>query len=212
MKNFFHFLILAITVCLPCPTMAYNETLTPKSALQRLLEGNERFAKDNSLCPDRNQDRRAASAAKQKPFAVILGCSDSRVPPELAFDQGVGDLFVVRVAGNVVGPTELDSVEYSAIYNGSSIIMVLGHENCGAVTAVLANNTADIEAVADLIRPAVDKKNPSLDAAILANIQNSVDRIKQSPPIQKLMKEGKVDVVGAYYDLNTGKVRLLSPE
>lgn len=186
-----------------------NAPLDPKIALQRLLKGNERFVADKSHCPDRNQDRRAATAAKQKPFAIVLGCSDSRVPPELAFDQGIGDIFVVRVAGNVVGATELDSVEYSAIHNHSSIIVVLGHENCGAVTAVLANNTQDIEAVADLIKPAVDKSNKNLNVAIEANIRNSVDRIRQSPPIANLIKEGKVDVVGAYYNLRTGKVNVL---
>lgn len=200
-------LILGLSVC--SVSLAYQEVHTPKEALQRLLEGNERFVKDNSLCPDRNTDRRAASAAKQKPFAVILGCSDSRVPPELAFDQGLGDVFVVRVAGNVVGPTELDSVEYSAIYNGSSIIMVLGHEGCGAIEAVLANNTADIEAIANLIKPAVKNAHHSQEAAIEANVRNSVKRIKNSPAIQKLIKAGKIDVVGAYYDLNTGKVILL---
>lgn len=193
------------------------EMPTPKEGLQRLLEGNERFVADKSLCPDRNQDRRAATVAQQRPFAVVLGCSDSRVPPELAFDQGIGDIFVVRVAGNVVGETELDSVEYSAIYNNSSIILVLGHENCGAVTAVMENKTHDIEAIAQLIKPALQnntknkkKTGPmTLTKAIEANIQNSVNRIKKSAPIAKLIQDGKVEVVGAYYDLNTGKVSLV---
>lgn len=164
--------------------------------------------KDKSLCPDRNQDRRTASVAKQKPFAIVLGCSDSRVLPELAFDQGLGDIFVVRVAGNVVGATELDSIEYSAIYNGSAIIVVLGHENCGAIDAVLKKNTKDIEAIAELIKPTV-KKIQNMDAAIEANVHNSVSRIKKSHPIAKLIKEGKIDVIGAYYNLNTGEVRFL---
>lgn len=185
--------------------------LTPKEALERLLKGNELFMKDSTICPNRHQDRRTITISKQRPFAIVLGCSDSRVPSELVFDQGIGDIFVVRVAGNVVGPTELDSVDYSAIYNDSSIIVVLGHENCGAVSAVIANKTKDIESVARLIKPAVDD-NPDLVAATEANIRNSVARIRQSPPIAKLISEGKIDVVGAYYNLDSGKVRILSSE
>ncbi len=185
-----------------------ENTLTPKAALDRLIQGNQRFVKEGNLCANRNQDRRTITASKQRPFAIILGCSDSRVPPELAFDQGIGDIFVVRVAGNVVGGTELDSVEYSAIYNHSSIILVLGHSNCGAVDAVMNNNTKDIEEVAKLIKPAM-KKNQSLDEAVEANIRRSVELIKKSAPISKLMKQEKIDVVGGFYDLNTGSVRLL---
>ncbi len=190
--------------------------LSPQAALQQLMEGNKRFAEDKTTCPERNQMRRLATAAKQKPFAVILGCSDSRIPPEIAFDQGIGDVFVVRVAGNIVSTTELDSIEYSAIYNNSSIIMVLGHENCGAIQAVLAKQTQDIESIAELIKPAlknIDKSNSTsatqLVDAIKANVQHSVTLIKQSSPIAKLMKAGKIDVVGAYYDFNTGLVTLL---
>jgi carbonic anhydrase len=195
-------------LALPYSANAYQEQLGPKEALNRLKTGNERFVKDTNLCSDRHQTRRSVTANVQKPFAIVLGCSDSRVPPELAFDQGIGDIFVVRVAGNVVGATELDSVEYSALYNDSSIIVVLGHGNCGAVSAVLAKNTKDIEAIAELIQPAVSE-GQDLDAAIVSNIQNSVKLVKNSAPIQRLMKEGKIDVVGAYYDLNTGKVKFL---
>ena len=92
---------------------------------------------------------------EQKPFAIILGCSDSRVSPEILFDQGIGDLFIVRVAGNVAGPVELDSIEYAALYLKSSLVLVLGHENCGAITAVLDGQTKEIEHVADLIAPAI---------------------------------------------------------
>lgn len=197
--------------------------ITPEIALQRLIEGNKRFSEDRTTCPERNQMRRLATAAKQRPFAVILGCSDSRIPPEITFDQGIGDVFVVRVAGNIVSAVELDSIEYSAIYNKSSIIMVLGHENCGAIQAVLNNQTKDIESVANLIKPSLAKlmrdhkekngeernKSIQLVKAIEANVLYSVQKIKQSPPIAKLMKENKINVVGAYYDFETGKVRLL---
>ncbi len=193
--------------------LAYNPTMSPKEALQRLIEGNERFINDKSHGSNRNEDRRAAIAAEQKPFAIVLGCSDSRVPPELAFDQGLGDIFTVRVAGNVVGGTELDSVAYSAIYNGSAIIVVLGHENCGAVAAVLENNTRDIPAIAKLISPAVNTKKHSMEEAVKANIYNSVRHIKRTPAIAKLIKSGQIEVVGALYDLNSGKVQFLpAPE
>lgn len=192
-----------------CPaSLAYRDINTPEEALQSLLEANKRFVEDKSISPDRSQDRRAASAAKQKPFAIVLGCSDSRVSPELAFDQGVGDIFVVRVAGNVVGSIELDSIEYSAVYNQSSIIVVLGHEKCGAVKAVLAGKAGDIKAIAALIKPTINPED-SLDANIEANIRNSVCQIKKFLPIKKLITAGKINVVGAYYELTSGKVRLL---
>jgi len=190
-------------------SFAYQDKITPKVALERLIEGNDRFVHDKSICPDRSADRRAASAAKQKPFAIVLGCSDSRVPPELAFDQGIGDLFVVRVAGNVVGDTEIDSVAYSALYNGSALIVVLGHESCGAVSAVLENKAHDIDCIEKFIRPAV-AEHRDLSEAIQANIQHSVDVIKQSSAIAPLIKGGKIEVVGAYYHLKTGEIRFLN--
>jgi len=191
---------------------AANHAIEPQRALQRLLEGNKRFMHDQSLCPNRNQDRRDATAAKQKPFAIVVGCSDSRVSPELTFDQGIGNIFVIRVAGNVVSAIELASVEYSALHNNSVIVMVLGHEKCGAVDAVYHGKTRGIEPIARLIAPAVRKASHhkhTLSVAVKNNVQNSVDRIKQSPIIQKLMKEGKIEVVGAYYHLRSGKVELI---
>ena len=189
-------------------SLAYQAPMTPETALERLMEGNDRFVNDKSLCPARTQARRLASSLKQKPFAIILGCSDSRVPPELAFDQGIGDLFVVRVAGNVVGDTEIDSVTYSALYNGSSIVVVLGHESCGAVSAVLENKAHDIPSVETFIRPAIDDSH-DLNNAIKANIQHSVNEIKTAPAIASLVKAGKLKVVGAYYQLKTGKITFL---
>ncbi|HUD00945.1 MAG TPA: carbonic anhydrase, partial [Rhabdochlamydiaceae bacterium] len=118
--------------------------LTPDKALETLMDGNQRFSQDKSLHSDRNSERRQELVSKQTPYAIILGCSDSRVAPEIVFDQGIGDLFIVRVAGNVVGPLELDSIEYSALYLHSSLVMVLGHESCGAIKAVLAGTTKDI--------------------------------------------------------------------
>lgn len=193
--------------------VASSERVSPEAGLTRLLEGNKRFMNDKSTCPDRNQERRLAIVAKQKPFAIVVGCSDSRIPPEIAFDQGLGDIFVVRTAGNVIGDVELDSAEYSVLANDSSIIMVLGHQNCGAVTAVYEGNTSEIESVAVLIRPAIiqaKQKHLGVDEAILENINNSVDRLNRSPVIGKMVKAGKVKVVGAYYDLTTGEAKIVN--
>lgn len=182
--------------------------VTPDQALKRLQDGNARYMNDQFINPDRTQVRREAVSSKQKPFAAIVGCADSRVSPEILFDQGVGDLFVVRVAGNVVGPIELDSVEYSVLYLGSTLIMVLGHENCGAVKAVLDGTTKDIEAIATLIKPAI-KDDHALDTAVKANVEQVVKQLAESSVIGPLVKEGKVKVVGGYYNLVSGKVDLL---
>ena len=189
--------------------------VTPEAALVRLLEGNERFTKDQLLSPDRSQDRRAATAARQQPFAIIVGCSDSRVPPEVIFDQGIGDLFVVRVAGNVVGPLELDSIEFSVLVNNSSIILVLGHQNCGAVSAVLSHNSRDIKAVAALIEPAirtVQENKGSLEAAVKANVRSVVDNLSRIEIFQEPIKAGRLIIVGGYYNLVSGKVEILTTE
>lgn len=181
---------------------------TPSEALQRLIDGNKRYAQDKSLHADHSADRRNTLLQGQTPFAAIVSCSDSRVTPEVIFDQGVGDLFVVRVAGNVVGPIELDSIDFAAKVLGSSIILVLGHESCGAVKAVIEKNTADIQQVAALIQPAV-KKITNLETAIQANVQYTVAHLKKSPLLKKLIEEKKLECVGAYYSIKTGTVEIL---
>ena len=186
----------------------------PKQALQKLLDGNKRYVNDQLEHPNRSEERRSETALGQKPFAVILGCSDSRVSPEILFDQGIGDLFIVRVAGNVLGPVELDSIEYSAIYLGSSVIMVLGHENCGAIQAVMQGKTKEIEALSSLILPAIDHgknyKNFTLEEAIKRNVEYVTQELKKSPPLNDLIKNKKLMVVGAYYDFLSGRVELTS--
>jgi carbonic anhydrase len=186
---------------------------TPDQALQNLMEGNQRFSKDKSLHLDRTSERRQELIANQAPFAVIVGCSDSRVAPEIVFDQGIGDLFIVRVAGNVIGPLEQDSIDYSVLYLKSSIIMVLGHENCGAINAVLAGTTKDIESVAELIKPAADatknQKTNRLENTIKTNAKMMADQLKDSPVLSKLIEKKKLSVVAAYYNFHTGKVEIL---
>lgn len=189
------------------------DEITPKMALSRLMEGNQRFVTDGSLHPERTKERRLETAELQKPFAVILGCSDSRVSPEIIFDQGLGDLFIVRVAGNVVGHIELDSIEYSAIYLNSALVMVLGHENCGAIKAVIDGNTKDIEAVANLIAPAVERTkgqaDDRLENTVKMNVKLVVQQLKNTPVLSNLIAKKKLNVVGAYYNFHTGKVELL---
>lgn len=188
--------------------------VNPESALQRLIEGNERYVNDKLLHPDRTRFRRESLTLSQEPFATIVGCSDSRVSPEIVFDQGIGDLFVVRVAGNVVGPIELDSVDFSAQVLGSSIILVLGHENCGAVKAVLDGQAQGIPAVAELIEPAVIKAkniqggNP-LENAVKTNVRQVVQHLQNSSIIKQFIQDKKITVVGGYYNLGSGKVEFL---
>lgn len=178
------------------------------------MKGNERYINNASEHPNRNEERRNDIALKQAPYAVIVGCSDSRVSPEIIFDEGLGDLFVVRVAGNVIGPLELDSIEYSALYLHSEIILVLGHENCGAISAVIDNNTKDIESVATLIEPAVQEARIAstsnlLERSIKLNAVNMKKFLENSPNIKRLIEENQIEVHAAYYNLKTGLVELL---
>jgi carbonic anhydrase len=206
-------LMLVLTLSMASVLLAAAEIIspTPQAALERLLSGNKRYAQDKLLHPNRDQVRREALTSQQSPFAIILGCSDSRVSPEIVFDQGIGDLFVVRVAGNVVGPIELDSIEYSVEYLNSSLI-VLGHENCGAVNAVLSGKTKDIEAIAIQIEPAVEKSRGlpgnALENAVKANVKLVVDQIKKSETIARFIAEKKIGVVGGYYKLASGEIEL----
>lgn len=186
----------------------FGFALTPAESLKRLINGNERFVNDQSIHPNRSQERREETAGGQKPFGIVLGCSDSRVPLEIIFDQGLGDLFVVRVAGNVAGNIVVDSIQYSAKYLGSSLIMVMGHESCGAVTAVFDGTTADIENIADLVRPAIRGAH-SVESAVKDNVRSVVAKLKKCPELEHLMKEGKLGIVGAYYQLTSGTVEIL---
>ncbi len=185
-------------------------SMEPDAALERLQKGNQRYVEDLLEHPDRTSERRSAIVAKQNPFAVVLGCSDSRVAPEIVFDQGVGDLFVVRVAGNVAGPIEIDSIEYAVEYLNASLIVVLGHQHCGAVDAVMQGKTQDIEAIAEHIRPAIaqcaQNKVTSLDRCVKENVLFVTQALRKSSVIQKWVEEKKVRVVGGYYCLETGKV------
>jgi carbonic anhydrase len=190
--------------------------------LKRLLEGNQRFMKGEATSPRRGPDDFRPLAEGQRPMAVIVGCSDSRVPPELLFDQGVGDLFVVRVAGNVVkgaGPPVKGSIEYGVAELGASLVMVLGHSECGAVKAAIKHLKdkdalpGAIEPLVNSIRPAVVKARGMpghlLDNALRANVAIGVEQLRSLQPIlAPAVKRGRIKVVGAMYDLRTGSVTL----
>ena len=186
--------------------------ILPKDALDRLIEGNRRYLSDELEHPSRTADRREATRAKQRPYAVIVGCSDSRVSPEVVFDEGIGDLFVVRVAGNVIGLLELESIEFAIHHLEAVFILILGHENCGAVKAVVEGETAGIKAIARLIKPSfrkLDRKNFSLETAIEANALHMKELLISSPKLKKLVKQKKIGIEAAYYHLDTGVVELL---
>lgn len=187
--------------------------LTPTDALQRLKEGNDRFTQDKLEHPDRTRERREETAPRQSPFAVVLGCSDSRIPPEIVFDQGIGDLFVVREAGNVVSEIELESILFSVVTNQSSLVVVLGHENCGAIQAVVQKNTQSIPEIAALVQKALAEQKIegelTVEKAVKANVRYTVDKLKQDKTIDSYIQQNKVKVVGGYYHLESGKVEFL---
>jgi len=194
-----------------------QSAMGPEWAMSLLLEGNVRFASGRSTHPHQDAQRRAATANGQSPFAVIITCSDSRVPPEVLFDRGIGDLFVIRTAGNVVDDIALGSIEYAVAHLGVSLIMVLGHTGCGAVKAALdgVDEAGHISAVLDAIKPAVDQARAAetaadeslLDAAAKANVRNVVKQLETCEPVLRAHVDDEVLlVVGGYYDLESGRV------
>ena len=198
-------------------------SIPAREALTRLREGNQRFVSGlRSLDSMLSHTRRASLATTQEPFAIVLGCSDSRVPAELVFDQGLGDLFVIRVAGNIVAPSQVGSVEFAAAAFGTSLAVVLGHTRCGAVTAAIdearnpAGHSPNLRSIVDRILPAVetllatDLKHDDarlMQQAVRANVRASVTHLRHgSALLEELIEEGKLMVVGAEYSLETGEV------
>jgi carbonic anhydrase len=227
------------------PAYPDRPIVSPADAISRLKEGNARFTSGNMQHPRESNEereyiaknsyanagliflgmtaeqaakRRAELAKSQHPFATILCCSDSRVPPEIVFDQGLGDLFIVRVAGNVINDEGLGSIEYSVDHLGSRLILVLGHQRCGAIEAarqVIAAKgkaPAHIQSLVTAIKPAVEATaNDDLDATIKANVKHVVDVLRSSKPILKAkVDSGQVQVIGGYYNLDTGVVSFLN--
>jgi len=204
--------------------------MTAGEALSRLRDGNRRFEsglKNEAALP--NHSRRLLTADQQNPFAIVLGCSDSRVPAEIVFDQGLGDLFVIRVAGNIVAPSQIGSVEFAVSQFGTPLVVVLGHSGCGAVLATLEylrqqptpDHSANSLSIVDRIAPAVeqvlvaaDADDPAAlcEAAVRANIMASVDQVLHGSNIlEQLVATRKLRIVGAEYSLETGKVEFIQP-
>lgn len=198
--------------------------ISPQDALRRLQDGNDRFAAGLSSTHSlSNHSRRIALAQRQEPFAIILGCSDSRVPAEFVFDQGLGDLFVIRVAGNIVAPSQVGSVEFAVERFGTSLVVVLGHSNCGAILATLEQVLQPTEQRSPPMRSIVDRVTPAvapllatelrhdhdalLSRAVRVNVRLSADHLRHGSAIlEQYVQQRKLLVVGAEYSLETGKV------
>ncbi|MGE0157939.1 MAG: carbonic anhydrase [Gemmatimonadales bacterium] len=198
--------------------------ISGRQALERLRDGNRRFASEKqSGGPPTGEDRRRELVDGQEPFAIVLGCSDSRVPAEIVFDQGLGDLFVIRVAGNIVAPSQIGSVEFAAERFGTRLVVVLGHSMCGAIAATLEElerpserRSPNLRAIVDRIRPAVEvlieagvggDRETLARHAVRANIRASVDHLRHGSEIlERLIERDGLLVVGAEYSLESGLV------
>lgn len=198
-----------------------------QQALASLKEGNRRYVTEESAQEPTSEATRSKLTGGQAPFAVILGCADSRIPPELVFDQGIGDLFVVRVAGNFAALSQIGSIEYAVEHLGARLVVVLGHTGCGAIAAAVAEVEDDddvyppaLQWIIDRLLPVVKSVKleqpelddaPLCDAVRIANIQDAVHTMREdSPVIKRLVAEAGLEVVGAEYALETGEVRFLA--
>ncbi|MBN3883760.1 MAG: carbonic anhydrase [Nostoc sp.] len=191
--------------------------ISPNEAIRRLLDGNQRFIHQKRQYPDQSLEHLRLVAKAQYPFAAILGCADSRVPAEIVFDQGLGDLFVVRVAGNVVSDTVIGSLEYSTTVLGSQLIVVLGHRRCGAVAEAMKNEPLPgrIGLIIEGIKPSIERvkfrTDDNMQDAVVANIQYQTEKLQENSTIlAKLLREGKLKIVGACYDIDTGNVNIIT--
>ena len=190
--------------------------MTGKDALNKLIAGNKRYLEGNLEHPHQTQKRRGDLASGQEPFACVLSCADSRVPPEIVFDQGLGDLFVLRVAGNVVNDMIVGSLEYAVEHLGAPLIVVLGHKRCGAVSATVQGGEVPgkIGCLVQAIQPAVDavkgQTGDPVDSAAIENIKRGVEKLKAAAPIlSEKVNAGQLQIAGAFYDLDTGEVILI---
>ena len=220
MKRFSKFAVTILLLIVPTLLSVGHQAetkVTPESVLAELKDGNARHAQHRYMHPHESAARQRELVTGQHPHAEVLSCADSRVPPEIVFDQGLGDLFVVRVAGNVATDTEIGSLEYGAVHLHIPFLVVLGHESCGAVTAAFQGGKADghIAVLLNLIKPAVDQgrglPGDPVANAVRTNVQMVVQQLRSSTPIlSELVAQGKLKVVGGIYSLETGEVTWLS--
>ncbi len=207
----------------PAPIVTPNESesrrSSPEAALEELIAGNLRFLSGRTSSDRRDLAILQQMMEKQEPFAAVLSCADSRVPVEVVFDQTIGQLFVTRVAGNIVTPEILASLEYAAAVLGTNMILVMGHSRCGAVTAAIqaspqaANQgppvPGQISALFPYIEPAVEQAGPDLEATIRANALLQAARLRESPLLSAMIEEGKLKVAVGYFDIRSGAVTVL---
>lgn len=200
------------------PSFAHNiDNLSAEKAIKKLEQGNARFVQLHQKHPDETKQRRKDMLKGQHPFVVILSCSDSRVPPELIFDQGLGDIFEIRNAGNVLNKHVIGSIEYAVMHCGVKLIVIMGHQDCGAIAATLSgvSETEYIKALEDSIQPAVEQckangKEVNSDNVVKAHVMQDIDELMaQDTELVKYMKEHNVKIVPAYYHLDSGKVDFL---
>jgi len=193
-----------------------RSSMNANRALDKLIAGNQRYATDQLVHHHQSGNRMRALSIGQHPFAIILGCADSRVPPEIIFDQGLGDLFVIRVAGNILDDAILGSIEYAVEELGTPLVLVLGHERCGAVAATVkhAEVSGHISTLINAIQPAVElvKNEPGdlLDNAVRANIKMVVEQLKRSMPVAELVCQERLTIVGGQYNLDCGTVEIIA--
>ncbi len=197
---------------------------TPDEAVRALKTGNSRFFGGTARRPELNANQRRAQILSQTPFAAVLGCSDSRVPIELVYDQGLGDIFAIRIAGNVIEPGTAGSLEYAILHLKSHVLVVMGHEGCGAVKAAMlpaqvrAREPENVRFLLDRIvpsisnLPAIRDEKARVREAVIANVRRQVAELKRNPVVQAAIKRGQITVIGAYYEITSGAVDFLETE
>ncbi|MBS3905081.1 MAG: carbonic anhydrase [Simkania sp.] len=213
--------ILGVFIASTTGILAETSQYSPKEALDMLMQGNQRYMSGKPSHSDVGSFHREELVNGQTPIAVIVSCSDSRVSPEIIFDQGLGDTFVVRLAGNVIGPLEIESILYGADALATPLIIVLGHSNCGAVKAAMTGGEAirDIPEIAKKLAPAFKalkhlkeehKQTPTLEEAIKTNVKYVRDQLRAIPLLAQFVEEKRLSILGGFYDLEDGKVSLLN--
>ncbi len=209
--------ILFISLFFSCSQKQEKDQDSTLAPLDKLKAGNERFVSGHPVHPDETLDRIRELKKGQDPFVVVVSCSDSRLPPELIFDQGLGDVFSIRTAGNVIGDYELGSIEYAVEHLHCKLIVVLGHENCGAIQAYATSGNEKhddhIQTLVDYIAAEEEEKiipdslRSNIDILVKANIAHGVNLLKSSTPVLKpLVEKNEIKIIGAYYDLDSGNV------
>lgn len=215
MKKLFYFIL----ICTLLTNISFaHENVSADDALNKLIAGNERFVKLKEKHPDNTVKRRHEMLKGQHPFVVILSCSDSRVPPELIFDQGLGDIFEIRNAGNVLDEHVIGSIEYAIMHCGVKLIVIMGHQDCGAIAATLSgkSETKYIKSLEDSIQPAIENckkqgQEVNSDNVVKEHVMQDIkELLEQDTQLVKFMKENNIKIIPAYYHLDSGKVEFLS--